>query len=168
MQITLFAAVSANGLITDEKGNGDFSSPEDKTHLRSYLNSKSCDCFICGRKTAEEFQHRLTSKPLLILTRQKKENAANRIYFSTLEELNHILKAKNLSDPTLLGGAETYSFFFENGYVDRIVLTTENIRFNAGKSLDLRRFKNDFFFKKRSRLSEKTTVSFYQRKKPRE
>ncbi len=167
MQITLFAAISANGFIADENGNGDFSSPEDKNHLRSFLNSKACDCFICGRKTAEEFQDRLSSKPLLILTHQKKENTDNRIYFSTLDELDRILKAKNLSDPTLLGGAETYSFFLENGYVDRIVLTTENVRFNAGKSLDLQRFRNDFFFKKRSRLSEKTTVSFYQRKKPR-
>lgn len=165
MQITLFAAVTADGFIADEKGNGDFSSPEDKAHLRSFLNGGSCDCFICGRKTADEFQDRLTAKPLLILTRRKKENAAGRFYFSTPNELNRLLREKNLSRPVVLGGAETYSFFLENGYVDRIVLTTENIRFHCGKSFDPHRLTDDFLLEKRTRLSDKTTVSFYQRNK---
>lgn len=167
MQITLFAAISQNGFIADETGNGDFSSPEDKKNLRSFLNSKACDCFICGRKTAEEFQDKLTSKPLLIFTHEKKKNTDNKIYFSTLPELNSILETKHLTSPTLLGGAETYQFFLENGYVDRIVLTTESIRFNGGKNFEFNRFKNDFSLKKISKLSEKTCVSFYQRKKPR-
>ncbi len=167
MQITLLAAVSADGFIADKTGNGDFSSPEDKAHLRSFLNSDTCDCFICGRKTAEEFQDRLTLKPLLILTHHKKENCANKIYFSTIEDLNNILQEKSLSRPVLLGGAETYSFFFERQLVDRIVLTTENIRFNGGKRLDLERLKNDFYLKETRCLSERTNVSFYHRKKPR-
>lgn len=167
MQITLFAAVSADGFIADETGNGNFSSPEDKAHLRSFLNSDACDCFICGRKTAEEFQDRLTLKPLLILTRRKTENSANKIYFSTIEDLNNILQEKSLSRPVLLGGAETYSFFLERTFVDIVVLTTENIRFNGGKRFDLERLQNDFCLKETRRLSERTSVSFYQRKKPR-
>ncbi len=166
MQITLFAAVCKNGFITNETGNGNFSSPEDKAHLRSHLNSPACDCFICGRKTAEEFQDRLTSKPLFILTHQIKKNVSNRFYFSNLNDLSVLLHQQKLSSPTLLGGAQTYTFFLENHYVDHIVLTTENIHFKTGLNFDFQRFKNDFFLKKTTRLSEKTTVSFYEKKYP--
>lgn len=164
MQITLFAAVSRDGFIADERGNGDFSSAEDKEQLRSFLRSAACDCFICGRKTAEEFQNRLMSKPLLILTRQKRENAGNRLYFSTLSELDGILREKGLKSPTLLGGAETYAFFLENGRVDRIVLTTENVSFSNGTKPDFSRLRSDFDLKRVSRLSDRTTVSFYTKK----
>lgn len=165
MQVTLFAAVSADGFIADKNGDGNFSTPEDKKLLRSFLNGKACDCFVCGRKTAEEFQDRLTAKPLFVLTRQKRENAGNRLYFSTPAELDALTKRLGLRAPTLLGGAETYDFFLKNGLVDRVVLTTESVRFETGTAFDFPKYAGGFDLIHVSRLSGKTKVSFFERKK---
>ena len=165
MQVTLFAAVSADGFIADKNGDGNFSTPEDKKLLRSFLNGKACDCFVCGRKTAEEFQDRLTAKPLFVLTRNKRPDAGNRAYFSTLAEFDGLLERRGLRAPTLLGGAETYDFFLKSGRVDRVVLTTESVRFEAGKAFDFPKYARLFDLIHVSRLSEKTEVSFFERKK---
>ena len=165
MQITLLAAISSDGFIADDMGNGNFSSPEDKAHLRFFLKSTECDCFICGRKTAEEFQDKLTFKPLLILTRAPRLTEQNKLFFKDFDDLENLLEIKGLHAPALLGGAETYAYFLENRKVDRAVLTVERIRFYRGKSLDFSRFQPDFILEKTDRLSEQTSVYYYQKRR---
>ena len=152
-----------DGFIADDMGNGNFSSPQDKAHLRFFLRGPECDCFICGRKTAEEFQDRLTYKPLLVLTRTPRLSEGNKIFFTGLDDLDRLLNQTGLSAPALLGGAETYALFLENKRVDRAILTTENVRFYRGKSLDFPRFASGFKQDGTKKLSEHTFISFYQK-----
>ena len=166
MQITLLAATSLDGFIADDMGNGNFSSPEDKAHLRFFLKSDECDCFICGRKTAEEFQDKLTFKPLLILTRTPHLTEKNKLFFKDLEDLKNLLRIKGLNMPALLGGAETYAYFLGNRAVDRVILTVEYLRFYRGKSLDFSRFQPNFVLEKTNRLSERTSVYYYKKRLP--
>ena len=164
MQITLLAATSIDGFIADDMGNGNFSSPEDKARLRFFLRGNECDCFICGRKTAEEFQDRLTYKPLLVLSRTSRLSEGNKMFFTGLDDLERLLHQTGLSSPALLGGAETYALFLENKRVDRVILTTEHVRFYRGKSLDFQRFVSGFELTGTKQLSEHTTVSDYKRR----
>lgn len=165
MQITLIAATSLDGFIADDTGNGNFSSPQDKAHLRFFLRGSECDCFICGRKTAEEYQDRLTFKPLLVLTHTPRPSDGNKTYFTDMDDLDRILNRTGLTAPALLGGAETYAFFLENKRVDRIILTTENIRLYRGKSLDFQRYQQNFDLEKTKRLTENTFVSHYLKRR---
>ena len=165
MQITLLAATSLDGFIADDMGNGNFSSREDKAHLHFFLRSHECDCFICGRKTAEEFQDRLRFKPLLILTHSPKLPEKNIFCFTDLNELEYLLNQNGLNNPVLLGGAETYVYFLENNLIDRVVLTVENLRFYRGKSLDFQRFQSKFDLEKIKPLSEQTSVYYYQKRR---
>lgn len=153
-----------DGFIADDKGNGNFSSPEDKAHLRFFLRGPECDCFICGRKTADEFQDRLTYKPLLVLTRTPRLSEGNKLFFTDLNDLERLLNQTGLSAPALLGGAETYAFFLENKRVDRLILTTESVRLYRGKTLDFPRFQAGFEQDGQKKLSERTTVSCYRKK----
>lgn len=166
MQITLLAATSIDGFIADDMGNGNFSSPEDKARLRFFLRGNECDCFICGRKTAEEFQDKLTFKPLLIFTHTPQQQQENKLYFTDAEDLKRLLSVKGLNAPALLGGAETYAYFLENRLVDRVILTTEKIRFYRGKNLDFQRFQGNFILEKTDQLSERTLISYYQKRLP--
>lgn len=166
MQITLLAATSLDGFIAGDTGNGDFSSPEDKAFLRFFLRSPACDCFICGRKTAEEFHDRLKFKPLLVFTHMQKPAEENIFYFTDKDDLQRLLALKGLNSPALLGGAEAYAYFLENRLVDRIILTTENFRFYRGKHLDFPRFQQNFILEKTNKLSDRTFVSYYQKKLP--
>lgn len=154
-----------DGFIADDMGNGNFSSPQDKAHLRFFLRGSECDCFICGRKTAEEFQDRLTYKPLLVLTHTPRLSEGNKMFFTGLDDLDRLLNQTGLSAPALLGGAETYALFLENKRVDRVILTTEHVRFYRGKNLDFSRFASGFEPEGKKKLSERTFVSFY-RKRP--
>ena len=165
MQITLLAATSLDGFIADDMGNGNFSSPQDKAHLRFFLRSSACDCFICGRKTAEEFQDKLTFKPLLIFSKAPQMPEKNKLYFTDAKDLKRLLSLKGLNAPALLGGAETYAYFLENRLVDTVILTVENIRFYRGKHLDFARFASSFDLEKTDRLSDMTTVFRYQKKR---
>ncbi len=165
MQITLLAATSLDGFIADDMGNGNFSSREDKAHLRFFLRSNECDCFICGRKTAEEFQDRLTFKPLLVLTHFPKPPQKNIIYFNDTNKLENLLNQTGLNAPVLLGGAETYTYFLEKSHIDRVILTVENFRFYRGKNLDFSRFQQNFILEKTKRLSEQTSVYYYQKRR---
>ncbi len=153
-----------DGFITDDMGNGNFSSPEDKAHLRFFLRGSECDCFICGRKTAEEFQDRLTFKPLLVLSHTPRLSEGNKMFFTGLDDLERLLNHTGLSSPALLGGAETYALFLENKYIDRVILTTEYVRFYRGKSLDFQRYASEFELTEEKKLSEHTSVSDYKRR----
>ena len=165
MQITLLAATSLDGFIADEHGNGNFSSPQDKAHLRFFLRGPACDCFICGRKTAEEFQTRLTFKPLLVMSHTPHPPERNKLYFTDAEDLKRLTAMKGLHSPALLGGAETYTYFLENRLVDSVILTVEHFRFYRGKHLDFARFSSTFDLEKTDRLSETTTVFRYKKKR---
>ena len=164
MQITLLAATSLDGFIAGDTGNGNFSSPEDKAFLRFFLRSSACDCFICGSKTAKEFQDKLNFKPLLVFTHTTKQAEGNKLYFTDKEDLQRLLALKGLNAPALLGGAETYAYFLENRLVDRVILTVENFCFYRGKSLDFSRYQQSFEPEETKKLSERTRVFHYRKK----
>lgn len=165
-EITLLAAASKDGFIADSSGNGDFSSPEDKAHLRSFLRSGQCDCFICGRKTADEFQSRLTYKPLFVLTHTPDKERTDRTEFSSIEELVSALVQKNLNAPALLGGAQAYYHFLDADAVSRIILTEESLILGAGTRLDTEKHLRRFTLIQTRVLSPQTAVKTYIRKKP--
>lgn len=161
---TMIVAVSENGLIADENGNGDFSSAEDKHQLRAFLHGDECDCFVCGRKTADEFKKRLDYKPLFILTRHPKQDESNITYVSTLSDLFFKMQNMGLFKAALLGGAETYHAFLKENVVDKIILTRENTYFQNGLSLDLEKYIDAFELADVRKLGLQTEVSTYVRK----
>lgn len=164
MKTTLLVATSEDGFITDRYGNGDFSSPEDKIQFRAFLHSDAVDCFVCGRKTAEEFQERLTYKPLFVLTHKPLKPEENRIYITNLNELYQEMKKRELSRCTLLGGAQTYEYFLENNVVDEIRLTKENMVFEEGVHLDIEKQLPKFSQKEIKPLSKNTTLFIFEKK----
>lgn len=166
MQVTLLAAVSKDGFIADASGNGDFSGPEDKAQFRSFLRSGECDCFICGRKTADEFQSRLTYRPLFVLTHAPDRRRTDRTEVSSPEEFRRKLAEESLSLPALLGGAQTYHTFLAADAVDRLILTEENLVLSAGTRLELETHLSRFILTRTRLLSPQTAVRTYIRKKP--
>lgn len=139
-KIILLAAISKDGFIADSYGNGNFSSAEDKQQFRLFLRSENCDCFVCGRKTAEEFKDRLRYKPLFVLSSQPKKNEDNYIFIKNLSELFHEMNERNLSKCALLGGAKTYHYFLDNNVVEEMRITEENLIFNNGVKFDIEKY----------------------------
>ncbi|MCL1902522.1 MAG: hypothetical protein FWG18_02755 [Alphaproteobacteria bacterium] len=146
--ITLIAATTKDGFIADNHGNGNFSSAEDKEHLRAILRH-SCDGFICGTKTANEFGAILNYKPMHVFTRKTPIDWVN-----MSEEF----------DLALLGGAQTYAWFLANGLVDNAIITTEqNIKFGAGLGLGFDKYSKQFKLKDKIELSPNTIVRYYEK-----
>ncbi len=163
-KIILLAATSKDGFITDSHGNGDFSSIEDKQQFRAFLRSSQCDCFVCGRKTADEFKQRLTYKPLFILTSTPYLNTDNNIFIPDINRLYQEMEKRRLFSCALLGGAQTYHYFLQNNAVQEIRHTEENIIFNTGISLNLKKYLPDFTKITTHQLSPHTTMTTYIQK----
>jgi dihydrofolate reductase len=145
--ITLVAAVSAGGFIADAEGHGDFSSAEDKADFRAYLRSDACDGFIAGRRTADEVGSRLTYKPLYVLTR------------TAAVDWRALSAGRKLA---LLGGAQAYLYFLENGLVDYARITTErSMHFGSGLVLPFFEFIGGFSLVSSTDLSQETALSIY-------
>ena len=160
-KIILLVATSKDGFIADQYGNGDFSSIEDKQQFRAFLHSNQCDCFVCGRKTAEEFKERLTYKPLFILSSKEGVNENNCVFIKNLADLYKEMKQRNLSRCALLGGAKTYHYFLANNAVQEIHQTEENLFFKKGVFLDLEQYTNNFSKVHIQTLSKNTRVITY-------
>ncbi|MGN1091415.1 MAG: dihydrofolate reductase family protein [Alphaproteobacteria bacterium] len=163
-KIILLVATTKDGFIADKFGNGDFSSAEDKCQFRAFLHSDKCDCFLCGRKTAEEFITRLSYKPLFVLTTQQRENTSNCFFIKNLSELYTKMQELNLTSCALLGGAQTYHYFLDNNAVCEIHQTEENLYFREGVSLNLGQYLNNFDKTNTRTLSSNTKVFTYMRK----
>lgn len=163
-KIILLVATSKDGFIADSHGNGDFSSIEDKQQFRSFLHSPQCDCFVCGRKTADEFKQRLTYKPLFILTSTKQQNTDNNIFIHNIDELYQEMKKRGLFSCALLGGARTYHYFLQQNAVQEIRHTEENVIFNAGVALNLAKYLDNFKKITSHKLSPTTKLTTYIQK----
>ena len=169
MEVTLIAAMTADGFIADANGNGDFSSQEDKSHLREFLHSNSVDGFILGRKTALEFAARLTHKPLFVFTRNTNLTDTNNfMYCRDIAELR--IKIERLRHPhrpthlALLGGGEIYSHFLANRLVDQMIITVEtNLTFGSGTPLNLAKYLPEFKQSQVLQLSNTTKVFVYNK-----
>lgn len=161
VELILSVATSKDGFIADKYGNGDFSSPEDKAQFRAFL--KTCDGFVCGRKTADAFAERLMFRPLFVLSKGPRINP-HYIYISSLEEFYEELQKRDLHKIALLGGKETYDYFLERSCVTSIRLTTEGCSLFEGLSLNLESYLKDFTPPQIKRLSAQTTFSSFQRK----
>lgn len=157
----LSVAFSTDYFIADQCGNGDFSSTEDKEQFRSFLRSDECDCFVCGRKTAEEFKSRLTYKPLFIFTHQKKENRDNYTYVYSLQELFQCMQRQKLYNCALLGGASIYEYFLKKKTVSSIRLTQEDIIFEKGTFLNLEKYLEDFKLTEVKKIGSHTRLSLF-------
>lgn len=153
MKIVMCVAISSDGKIADGKGNGDFSSVEDKKQFREFLHSDAVDAFIAGRKTAEEFGKRLCYKPLYILT----NSYVGKYCFNDYGKLSDLNFA-------LLGGLKTYQYFLLKGLVDEVRLTVEkNIFFGAGLHFDFSLYEKNFKVVNKIDLSSKTELILYKK-----
>ena len=161
IEIILSVATSKDGFIADKYGNGDFSSPEDKEQFRAFL--RTCDAFVCGRKTADAFAERLTFKPLFVLSKGPRTDPRY-IYISSIKELSSELKKRDLHKVALLGGKETYDYFLRQNCVTGIRLTTEGCSLSEGLALNLKPYLKDFSSPQIKHLSAQTTFSSFQRK----
>ena len=167
MKITLIAAITADGFIADENGNGNFSSEEDKLHLREFLHNNSVDGFILGRKTASEFAAKLAHKSSFVFTRNVNLNDTHNVMYCRdvaefAAKTKHLKQSEHSPHFALLGGGEIYNYFLNNKLVDKMLITIEeNITFRNGISLNLAKHLPDFNQVHVLQLSGTTKVIVY-------
>lgn len=110
----------------------DWTSREDKTFLRSILDS--CDVCVVGNNTYQTAKQLLVKRCCIVLTRS----------VTTIKPLSKKLILCNPNGVDIksilvdyrtvavLGGTQTYSYFLEQGLIDELYLTIEPLVFGQG------------------------------------
>jgi len=138
MKLTVYMAISIDGLITRDETNSDWVSKTDWDQFYSYI--KNSDAVIMGRKTMEQFGEDFPIEgPLnIVLSSNKelhKETDNLLIIEATPEEIVNKLKERNLNNLLLIGGSETNKQFIKANLVDEIVLSVHPLIIGKGLGL---------------------------------
>lgn len=138
MKLTVYMAISIDGLITRDETNSDWVSKTDWDQFYSYI--KNSDAVIMGRKTMEQFGEDFPIEgPLnVVLSSNKKlhtETDSLLITEATPEKIVNKLKEKNLNNLLLIGGSETNKQFIKANLIDEIVLSVHPLIIGKGLRL---------------------------------
>lgn len=166
-KIIAIAAVTIDGKIARDADHfTDWTSPEDKTFLRAFLDRS--DVVIVGHTTYKTAEAPLSKRNCIVLTRtvnaieRKEEN----VTFYNPEGLaidNVLAPYRTIA---LIGGMQTYSYFLELGLIDELYLTIEPIVFGTGLNLFANQNNRDFEFELASfeRLNKKGAILLHYKK----
>jgi dihydrofolate reductase len=166
--ISAIVAVTIDGKIARHAGHfTDWTSPEDKTFLRSLLDKS--DAVVIGNNTYKTAAGPLSKRNCVVFTRAVRDTerrSDNLVYYNAdgLTPIAAILEPYRTV--ALLGGTQVYSYFLERNLIDDLYLTIEPVVFGSG--LDIFKCENevttDFHFVAVKELNEKGTVLLhYQR-----
>ena len=165
-KIVAIAAITIDGKIARNQGHfTDWTSPEDKTFLRGFLNT--CDAIVVGNNTYKTAEAPLSKRNCIVFThdvestRQARENLllcnpANASIETVLEPYRIV---------ALLGGTQTYSYFLHRNLIDELYLTIEPVVFGDG--LPLFKCENDtlaFQFVSVEKLNEQGALLLHYRR----
>jgi dihydrofolate reductase len=142
MQVSLIAAVSADGFIarSASEPSFDWTRPED-THF--YVQTiKSVDAIIMGHKSFQTFSKYPKDSRWVIYTSQPENfiNPKPQVINATATKdepklvLENLAK-ENCSKVAICGGSSIYNLFINSGLVDKIYLTVEPVFFGSGIKL---------------------------------
>lgn len=130
MKVTLYLAMSLNGIIADKKGKEDFLS--EKNWDLFVKKAENVGCFIVGRKTYEIFTkskycnfNKINCKKIVV---SKKEG------FSPKEAVN-LAKKSGLKEVLVVGGSEVNSSFIKSNLIDQIIVNIEPTILGSGIKL---------------------------------
>jgi dihydrofolate reductase len=135
--IIAIAAVTIDGKIARHPGQfTDWTSPEDKTFLRSMLDQS--DAVVVGNNTYKTAEGPLSKRNCIVFTRSVQDTerrGSNLLYYNGdgKSSIEAILEPHRLV--SVLGGMQIYSYFLERDLIDEVYLTIEPIVF--GQGLDL-------------------------------
>ncbi len=112
----------------------DWSSKEDKDFLHKKLDE--ADAVVVGHTTYEVAKEPLSKRNCIVFTRSVPgavENGTNLAYLNPDEiGIAEYCATHGYKKVAVLGGAQTFSHFLENGLVDEIFLTIEPLVFGEG------------------------------------
>ena len=134
----MIAAITMDGrLARHSKEHVDWTSPEDKKHLRTKM--RECDVLVLGNNTFATSQKFLEKYNKVILTRSvagvKKEDDKLTYINSEKSDIKAYFNDSGYKNVCVLGGSQIYSYFLKAGLLDEIWLTIEPIIFGSGISL---------------------------------
>jgi len=137
MTITIYIAMSANGLISNSKGVPDWLSPEYSNGFGEICQRTKA--VIMGRKTysilAPDYLPLKEEGTTVVLTTNTGAEPANRTVVFTDQEAKEIvamLERKGRQEAVIVGGAYTMSKFIAARLVNEIILVVEPSLFGNG------------------------------------
>jgi dihydrofolate reductase len=166
--ISAIVAVTIDGKIARYAGHfTDWTSPEDKTFLRSLLDKS--DVVVIGNNTYKTAVGPLSKRNCIVFTRTVRDTerrSDNLVYYNADGPTPITAILEPYRTVALLGGTHVYSYFLERNLIDDLYLTIEPVVFGSG--LDIFKCKNEvmtnFHFAAVKELNEKGTVLLhYQR-----
>ena len=132
--INAIVAVTIDGKIARHTGHfTDWTSPEDKTFLRSLLDKS--DAVVIGNNTYKTAEGPLSKRNCIIFTRAVRdtERRSDKLLYYNAEGPSPIEAVlESYQTVALLGGTQVYSYFLERDLIDDLYLTIEPVVFGNG------------------------------------
>lgn len=138
MKLTIYMALSIDGLITRGETDSDWVSKTDWEQFHSYI--KANDAVIMGRKTMDQFGSDFPIADIfnIVLSKNKTlhtESETLLITDKTPEQIIEYANTHNLQKLLLIGGSETNRQFIKAGLIDEIVLSVHPLIIGEGLKL---------------------------------
>lgn len=166
MNIIVYLASSANGMISNQRNIPDWLSPEYEQGFMSI--TQRTKAVIMGKTTynilAPDYLP-LKDGSLIVLTHDTTLTPAQpNVIFTgqSPQEIVSLLKSRGHTEAVIIGGTQTVSEFFKAGLVNEVILVVEPVLFDGGLPL-FRESGNDFKMKLESvkQLGENTVELHY-------
>lgn len=141
MKIILSAAISANGMITDENGSEDFLSHKNWLTFAKLANKIGNN--IYGRKTYEavkswngDYLDEIKDvTKVIISTDQSPKHESSFKFVSSPENAISLLTDLGFKEALVTGGSSVYSYYLSHNLVDEIILDINPVILPKGKAL---------------------------------
>jgi dihydrofolate reductase len=138
LQFKALAAMTLDGRIARHQGEfTNWTSAEDKVHLHRELDAS--DAIIVGNTTFEAAHTPLSARRCIVLTRQVADTKQvnERLVYLNPENVDPVTycQEKGYRVVAVLGGTETYTYFFNRDLIDELYLTIEPVTFGEGLPL---------------------------------
>lgn len=140
MKISIYIAISANGLISNSRNAPDWLSPEYGQGM--YSISQRFKAVIMGKTTyniiAPDYLPLKDEGTTMVLTTDETAKSDNPTIIFTKErpaEIKQMLENKGHTEAVIIGGTMTISQFINAGLVDEIYFIVEPVLFDGGLPL---------------------------------
>lgn len=139
MKISIYIAISANGLISNSRNVPDWLSPEYEQGFGSICQSKNA--VIMGKTTynilAPDYLPLQKGTTVVLTTDEQAKSDNPTVVFTKSKaiEIVEMLEKKGHHEAVIIGGAKTMSEFINAGLVDEIFLVMEPVLFGSGLTL---------------------------------
>jgi dihydrofolate reductase len=162
MLVELIAAISSDGFIARHSSElVDWSSREDKQFFVS--ETKRIGTMVMGRTTFETIGRALPGRRMIVLTSSPESYSIPDVEFTaeSPEKLLARLQAEGVETIAVTGGARVYTQFLNEGLVDRLLLTHEDVLLGEGIQLTTEPIIPKLALKESRYLSEATSVHVF-------